>query len=67
MHAISGDDWWEAMMQTHADDGKRDAENGTFSPPYTASEDPQDEDENAAYVSGFNRRRKELGDAFKWA
>jgi len=54
-------------MQTHADDGKRDAENGTFSPPYTASEDPQDEDENAAYVSGFNRRRKELGDAFKWA
>ena len=40
---------------------------GVFNWPYQSGpDDPQNEAENAAYKEGFDQRRKELGDAFKW-
>lgn len=59
-------DWYGTMLEERTNDGRRDADEGTFDPPYHGSDDPQDEDENAAYERGFQQRRKELGDAFQW-
>lgn len=69
MHTDSTYDWWDAMLAGHAADGRRDADRGVFEPPYPccAAADPQDEDENEAYERAWHQRRKELGDAFKWA
>jgi hypothetical protein len=63
----TGENWWDGIFAECANDGARDAENGRFIPPYPGSDDPQDLDLNAAYEFGFKQRRKELGDAFKWA
>jgi len=67
MHMARINDWWDTMLEGRTDDGRRDADEGKFDPPYPGSDDPQDEDENGAYERGFKQRRKELGDAFKWA
>jgi hypothetical protein len=63
-------DWWERRFKSYKESGKRDAENGVYQPPYPASEygeDPENDDCNAAYKTGFIARRQELGDDFKWA
>lgn len=60
------DDWWEQHLNNYKLEGQMDAENGVFEPPHPSDEDPQDEDENIAYKSGFLARRKELGDKFRW-
>ena len=60
-------EWWENILQAHEDAGRADAVIGKYEPPYPGSNDPQDEDENAAYDGGFKRGRNELGDSFKWA
>ncbi len=51
-------------------EGQQDAENGIYAPPHT----PDDEDEgpylseeNKAYRDGFETKRREMGDDFKWA
>ena len=67
MHTDSAHDWWDEMLESRREDGRRDAEQGKHEPPYPGSGDPQDEDENAAYDDGWHQRRKELGDAFQWA
>ena len=59
-------DWYDDMLNVRLHDGMRDAELGTFDPPYPGSDDPQEQDENRAYQQGFNQRRKELGDKFEW-
>jgi hypothetical protein len=64
---IVDSDWWIEMLSFRDKQGAEDADRGSFSPPYPGSEDPQDTDENAAYRSGFDRRRKELGASFCWA
>lgn len=55
------------MLAERMADGRKDANEGVFEPPYLNSDDPQDEDENAAYKRGFNERRRELGDVFRWS
>lgn len=59
-------DWWDELLAERFRDGQRDAEHGRFESPYPGSQDPQDEDENLAYRRGFDQRRRELGDAFRW-
>ena len=61
-------DWWERALADHKESGRRDADVGRYTPPHAGGdEDPQDADENAAYKKGFMERRRELGEAFKWA
>lgn len=59
--------WWDGLLAASANEGMRDADIGRFEPPYQGSDDPQDSDLNAAYEFGFKQRRKELGNAFRWA
>lgn len=60
-------DWWQNILEDRAADGFQDASRGVYHVPYPDSNDPQDEDENAAYDGGFKRGRNELGDSFKLA
>ena len=59
-------DWWDDMLAECEADGAKDAESGAFDPPYPGSDDEQDLAMNRAYQRGFNQRRKELGDKFRW-
>ena len=59
-------DWWDDLLAERKRDGCSAAETGIYDPPYPNSDDPQDEAENAAYKQGFQQRRKELGEAFKF-
>ena len=64
------EDWWEQMLAEYRQDGRRDADLGDFDPPHPACSfylDPQDEAENTAYKQGFDSRRKQLGDKFRWS
>lgn len=60
------EDWWNKLLNERFADGRRDAERGRCELPYPGSQDPQDEDENLAYRRGFDARRQELGDKFRW-
>ena len=67
LRAALADSGWSELLSTHVMDGRRDAERGVFDPPrWTRTTDPSEMHENAAYKKGWNQRRKELGDAFKW-
>lgn len=60
-------DWWTEHLAQFEADGRKDAESGTYDLPWCRDEDdPQSQDENAAYHRGFTQRRRELGKAFKW-
>lgn len=60
-------EWWRKLLSDHTANGISDANNGVFEWPYPDdSNDPQSEDENLAYKNGFDNRRRELGDSFKW-
>lgn len=57
-------DWYQQMLHEYHQDGRKDAEQGLFRPPYpSACEDcdPDDADVNEHYKTGFQERRKELG------
>lgn len=59
--------WWESNLAEFEADGRRDAEHGVYNPPWPSEDnDPQNQDENAAYRKGFDARRRELGDKFRW-
>jgi len=61
-------EWWLRNLDEYRADGIADADKGEFDPPHHVTDhDPQYLDENAAYKDGFMKRRKELGDKFKWA
>jgi len=60
-------DWWNELLESRHEDGRKDADRGLFNRPYAGNVDPQNEDENEAYKRGFDERRKELGDKFEWA
>jgi len=61
-------DWWAKNLAEFEARGRKDADEGTYNLPWRSEEDdPQNQDENAAYHRGFAKRRKELGNAFKWA
>lgn len=60
-------DWWVSMLNEYRRDGSSDADKGMFEPPYPWSGDPEEEAYNNAYKEGFDRRRKELGENFKWS
>ncbi|MCR4297481.1 MAG: hypothetical protein NUV75_01825 [Gallionella sp.] len=61
-------DWWNDLLAEHAADGRCDADLGVYRPPWASeADDPQNQDENVAYRRGFDARRRELGEAFKWA
>ncbi len=60
-------DWYAKQRLEYAADGAKDAEKGMADLPYPHTEDPQDQDCNEAYRQGFNRKRKEMGDKFRWA
>lgn len=67
---MSEQDWWIQNLDDYRQDGRKDAERGTFDAPHQLCEccpDPQDEAENEAYKHGFMERRAELGDKFRWA
>lgn len=59
--------WRDNILADRYISGRRDAAEGIFNPPHYDSADPQDEDETHAYRQGFDERRRELGNAFKWA
>lgn len=59
-------DWWKKQIAEYEQDGMRDAEKGTYRPPYPGTDDPSDEEMNLVYKRGFMKRRKELGDKFEW-
>ena len=60
-------DWWDQHLAEFEADGRKDADAGTYDLPWHRDEDdPQSQDENAAYHRGFAKRRKELGNLFKW-
>ena len=58
--------WWTEILDLYRKDGAISADKGEFDAPYPGSEDPEDQEANWAYKQGFNQRRKELGDKFKW-
>lgn len=64
---LNNDDWWDALLAEIASQARADANLGVYEPPYPVSDDPTDEEENYIYKREFNKRRKELGDKFKWA
>lgn len=53
--------------QTYEMDGAIDASNGVFNWPCDDDDDPQNQDANYAYQMGFEKRRRQLGENFKWA
>ena len=60
-------DWWHEHLAEFAADGRKDADLGMYRPPWPSEDDdPQNQDENLAYRKGFDEKRKELGNAFKW-
>lgn len=59
--------WYAEMMREYEEDGRADAALGIYQPPYAFESEPDDADANQAYLRGFNARRKELGEKFKWA
>lgn len=64
------DKWWREHLDGYRSDGRRDADEGVYRPPHALPEenpDPQYFDENMAYKDGFMKRRRELGEDFKWA
>ena len=64
----SVDEWWTRHLAEFEAQGRKDADMGIYDLPWHRDEDdPQNQDENAAYHRGFAKRRKELGNAFKWA
>ena len=67
MLADGVDKWWLELLAERERLGTEHADAGIYDPPYSEEEDPQDTDENEAYKRGFNKRRHELGDRFKWA
>lgn len=65
---MTDEEQWDEIMDSHQQDGRNDADKGEFFPPYNLQTDHPDEAmENHAYESGWRQRRKELGNAFKWA
>ncbi len=60
--------WWEKELTHYREEGARDADKGYFCwPCLDEVDDPANSDLNAAYKEGFDKRRKELGNKFKWA
>ncbi len=53
-------------MKEYERNGESDADKGLFEYPYNNG-DPSDEEFDYAYKKGFDKRRLELGDLFKWA
>lgn len=60
-------DWWEKNLKSYRKLGERDARNGMYALPYPDDDDPQSQDENHAYKTGWEGERAKLGDGFKWA
>lgn len=61
-------DNWLKYLQECEKDGAAGAEKGCYDPPYPGeSEDPEEQDAAHAYKTGFQKRRRELGDKFLWA
>lgn len=60
-------DWWDDHLAEYEADGRKDAAAGTYRPPCPDEDDPHYQDEIAAYRRGFDAKRRELGDAFKWS
>jgi len=58
--------WWESLLEQYRRDGASDADYGVFDLPYF-QDDPEGEEYNHAYIEGFRKRRKELGEKFKWS
>lgn len=67
-HRSISAEWWKQHLAEITADGRKDADAGVFNSPWPVDDaDPQNEDENAAYRRGFDARRRELGDKFRWA
>jgi hypothetical protein len=60
-------DWWDELLASRKADGRRDADEGVYDPPYPGSEDPTDDYENGYYKQGLDERRAELGTEFRWS
>jgi hypothetical protein len=59
-------DWWSQNLADYHNDGRKDAENGTFEPPhYVMEQDPQDLAENEAYEAGFMERRRRTDNSIR--
>ena len=59
------DDWWEISLSQFKSNGGDDADKGCFNWPF-ADGDPEYDCYNTAYKEGFDERRWQLGDKFKW-
>jgi hypothetical protein len=65
--STNGAYWWSELLQKHMVKGRADADAGIYDQPYPTDNIPQDADKNDAYRFGWCERRRELGDAFRWA
>ena len=75
-HDLYANESPEQTYARHMEDwkqrGREDAEKGVFYAPYQTDEhgetgDPGDDDANHYYKLGFDERRGELGERFKWS
>lgn len=57
---VMTEQWWIDHLKEFERDGANDFDKGIRSPPYPDDEDPQNQEENAAYLKGWWGRRKEL-------
>ncbi len=60
-------DWWEKHLAEYAKSGVEDARKGVYAPPHADDDDPQNQDEVAAYWRAWGEERTKLGDKFRWS
>ena len=57
---------WEKELSAYRQDGRDGADDGRMFLPVIDPKDKEDEEINEAYKEGFEERRKELGESFRW-